>query len=67
METVNIVTGIVLLLFTLISGSYMGVLQERLASKFGKHPRENLFYNVSRPTHSRGPELITEENICVAD
>ena len=39
--------GISLLFFTLVSSSYMGVLQERLAQRFGKHPRENLFYNVS--------------------
>ena len=36
-----------MLSFTLISSSYMGVLQERLALMFGKHPRESLFYNVS--------------------
>jgi len=38
--------GLSLLLFTLFASSYMGVLQERLAARFGKHPRESLFYNV---------------------
>ncbi|XP_067935006.1 nucleotide sugar transporter SLC35B4-like [Watersipora subatra] len=41
--------GLALLTGTLISASYLGVLQERITEQFGSHPRENLFYNHLLP------------------
>ena len=39
-------TGVFLLLFSLFTSAYMGIFQERLFSKYGKHPKEALYYTV---------------------
>ena len=39
--------GIILLSTSLILSARMGVYQEQIHSKFGRHPREALFYTVS--------------------
>ncbi len=38
--------GIVMLTFALIASAYLGITQERLYAKHGKHPREALFFVV---------------------
>lgn len=39
--------GISLLLFALFMSARMGIMQEVLYAKYGKHPREALFFTVS--------------------
>ena len=39
--------GISLLTFALFMSARMGIMQEVLYSKYGKHPREALFFTVS--------------------
>lgn len=40
-------TGIAMLTFALFMSARMGIYQETVYTKFGKHPAEALFYNVS--------------------
>ncbi|EEC01837.1 UDP-galactose transporter, putative, partial [Ixodes scapularis] len=40
--------GIALLTFSLLLSARMGIYQESLASRYGKHPRESLFYAPTR-------------------
>lgn len=40
-------SGIAMLLFALFMSARMGIFQETIYSRFGKHPSEALFYNVS--------------------
>lgn len=40
-------TGLGLLMFALFLSARMGIYQEVLYSKYGKHPREALFFSVS--------------------
>ena len=39
--------GISMLTFALFASAYMGIYQEQVYGKYGKHPGEALFYNVS--------------------
>nr|XP_049698715.1 UDP-xylose and UDP-N-acetylglucosamine transporter [Helicoverpa armigera] len=41
--------GVTILLATLITGAFTGLQQERLYSKYGKHPNEMLFYTHAIP------------------
>ncbi|CAH0600806.1 unnamed protein product [Chrysodeixis includens] len=41
--------GVTILLATLITGAFTGIQQERLYSKYGKHPNEMLFYTHALP------------------
>ncbi|CAN7988374.1 unnamed protein product [Ixodes hexagonus] len=41
--------GIALLTFSLLLSARMGIYQESLASRYGKHPRESLFYAHALP------------------
>ncbi|CAH0699312.1 unnamed protein product [Spodoptera exigua] len=41
--------GVTILLVTLITGAFTGLQQERLYSKYGKHPNEMLFYTHAIP------------------
>ena len=36
-----------MLLIALFASAYMGILQEQTYAKFGKHPDESVFFNVS--------------------
>ena len=36
-----------MLCFALLMTARMGIFQEQIYSRFGKHPKEALFYNVS--------------------
>lgn len=38
------IIGITMLIIALIASSYLAVLQERMYTKYGKHPREAMFY-----------------------
>ena len=40
-------SGIFLLVVSLLLAARMGIFQEQTYNKFGKHPSEALFYNVS--------------------
>jgi len=40
-------TGILLLTFALFVSARMGIYQEVLYGRYGKHPRESLYYTVS--------------------
>ncbi|KAK6175968.1 hypothetical protein SNE40_014340 [Patella caerulea] len=40
--------GISLLVFALFMSSRMGIFQEQTYTKYGKHPAEAMFYNVSK-------------------
>jgi len=40
--------GIALLTFALFMSARMGIYQETVYSKYGKHPSEALFYNVMK-------------------
>ena len=40
--------GIGTLLFALVMSAVLGIFQETLYAKFGKYPREAMFYSVSR-------------------
>ena len=44
---IKIVSGIAMLCFALYMTARMGIFQEQIYTRFGKHPREALFYNVS--------------------
>ncbi|CAH1643711.1 unnamed protein product [Spodoptera littoralis] len=41
--------GVTILLVTLITGAFTGLQQERLYSRYGKHPNEMLFYTHAIP------------------
>lgn len=41
--------GIAILIFALLLSAYMGIYQEQVYSKFGKHASEALFYNHALP------------------
>ncbi|KAG8194105.1 hypothetical protein JTE90_003046 [Oedothorax gibbosus] len=41
--------GILLMSFSLLLSAYMGIYQENIFQKFGKHPREALFYSHALP------------------
>lgn len=49
-----LLSGIAMLTFALLMSARMGIFQETLYKKYGKHPKEALFYNVSFPFHHRG-------------
>lgn len=38
--------GILLLTFALLLSARMGIFQESIAQRYGKHPRETLYYTV---------------------
>ncbi len=42
-----VVSGIAMLTFALLMSARMGIFQETLYKKHGKHAKEALFYNVS--------------------
>lgn len=44
--------GVCLLTFSLIAAARMGIYQETLFTRYGKHPREALFYCVSVALHN---------------
>ena len=46
-EYIRWLIGIFLLTFALFMSARMGIYQEMVYSKHGKHPSEALFYNVS--------------------
>ncbi|XP_076338868.1 ER GDP-fucose transporter [Tachypleus tridentatus] len=52
--------GLLLLTFALFVSAYMGIYQEILYKKFGKHPREALFYSHALPLPGF---LLLAENI----
>lgn len=46
------IAGIAMLTFALFMSARMGIYQETVYAKHGKHPREALFYNVRLPLPS---------------
>ncbi|KAI0229823.1 UDP-xylose and UDP-N-acetylglucosamine transporter [Lamellibrachia satsuma] len=48
-NTLRLLVGITLLLFALYMSARMGIYQETVYAKFGKHPSEALFYNHFLP------------------
>lgn len=47
----NIISGITCLTIALFISARMGIYQETLYQKHGKHPQEALFYTVSKSRH----------------
>ena len=46
--------GVASLLIALVMSAVLGIFQETLYTKFGKYPREAMFYSVSRSVSVRG-------------
>lgn len=40
--------GVILMIFSTIISSYMGIYQEHIYKQYGKHTQESLFYCVSK-------------------
>ncbi|VDO83125.1 unnamed protein product [Soboliphyme baturini] len=42
----RLLTGVAMLIFALVFSSFLGIFQEQLYERYGKHPREAMFYVV---------------------
>jgi len=64
-----LMVGITLLTFALFMSARMGIYQEVIYGKFGKHPKEALFYTHALPLPGfllLAPDIITHWNITMA-
>lgn len=49
MESTRLTVGVLMLVFAMFVSAWMGVCQEVLYKKYGKHPREAMFYTHALP------------------
>lgn len=59
-HVVRIHSGIAMLTFALLMSARMGIFQETLYKKYGKHSKEALFYNVSFPPAPTAQEFTPQ-------
>lgn len=59
-HVVRMHSGIAMLTFALLMSARMGIFQETLYKKYGKHSKEALFYNVSCPPGPAAQEFTPQ-------